>query len=236
MSFSATILSNSCSKICISGAILSAGRFTDIALQYGARVIAFDLSSAVDACYENCSVYRNQLGLMQASIYDLPLKSSIADGLYCMGVIQHTPDPQKTMRILPKYLKQNAKLVYNFYEKDFWPKLQPIKYALRLFTPYLSHSSLMRLVNFLMMLCYPITTVLSRIPKVRILSHGIPIAASHHLGLTDEQQRIWTMLDTYDWYSPRYEIRQSNKKVSQLLEQIGLTCEKVQPGIVRAAS
>lgn len=211
-----------------------AGRFTDIALKYGAKVIAFDMSHAVDACYDNNKIYGENLGLLQASIYQLPLKKNIVGGLYCMGVIQHTPDPQETMRCLLQYLQPGGRLVYNFYEKDFWPKLQWIKYALRCFTPHFSEKTLLILTKILVTLFFPITHTLAKIPKLRLLNHFLPIAASHHPELTKMQQYEWTLLDTFDWYSPKYEIRQSYRDVMQLLSDFGLRELEGRAGIIKA--
>ena len=47
------------------------GRFAEIALKAGAKVVALDYSNAVDACYENLKSYNN-LFVVQGDIYALP--------------------------------------------------------------------------------------------------------------------------------------------------------------------
>src|SRR5207244_9916564 len=68
-----------------------AGRFTEAALSAGARVVSIDYSSAVDACYNNFAP-NPRLNVMQADIYALPFRPAQFDFIYCLGVLQHTPD------------------------------------------------------------------------------------------------------------------------------------------------
>ena len=53
-----------------------AGRFAEVALQAGAKVVALDYSSAVDACYANLRHYPN-LHVVQGDIYALPFPSRL---------------------------------------------------------------------------------------------------------------------------------------------------------------
>ena len=48
-----------------------AGRFAEIALDAGAKVVALDYSNAVDACYSNLKHYKN-FHVIQADIFSLP--------------------------------------------------------------------------------------------------------------------------------------------------------------------
>ncbi len=215
-----------------------AGRFTDIAAKLGAKIIAVDISSAIDACKDTTDIHMNTSGntvhCMQASLFDLPLRDGIFDGIYCMGVIQHTPDPVKLMGDLPRFLKTGGRIVYNFYEEGIWRRLQVIKYALRIITRRLPIPSILMLSRILVYLLFPLTRRLASIPKVNILNHIIPIAANHHPQLTIEQQRDWTLLDTFDWYGAKYEKRQKHKNVGAILADVGLTKIYTQPGLAWA--
>ena len=212
-----------------------AGRFADVAASLGARVIAVDISTAIDACQETVAVHSEEsdsgVQCIQASLFDLPLREEIFDGVYCMGVIQHTPDPVSLMRTLPSFLKPGGSLVYNFYEEGLWRRLQLIKYGLRLITPYLSVGSCLILSKALTAVFFPLTKSLSLIPKIRLVNHFIPIAACHDPQLTEEQQREWTLRDTFDWYSARYEKRQAHKYVAKLLKREGLEYVSSAPGL-----
>jgi len=69
-----------------------AGRFIDVASDSGAEVVGLDISNAIDAAKANLAG-RNNVHFVQASIYEPPFLDAAFDGLYCIGVIQHTPDP-----------------------------------------------------------------------------------------------------------------------------------------------
>jgi len=200
----------------------------------GARVVSIDLSEAVDACYETTRVHGERVQCLQASLFDLPFKDGAFDAVMCMGVIQHTPDPARVMRTLPRFLKPGAPLVYNFYERGQLEWLQFIKYGLRTVTPSLPVGVTLALSKLMTVLFFPITAVLSRIPVVRQVIRLIPICAVHTPGLTLTQQFTWSLLDTFDWYGPRYELRQDHREVMGMLQELGLDAIEGQQGIVRA--
>lgn len=199
-----------------------AGRFADVAAAAGARVIACDLSSAVDACRANTADWNGRVQPIQASLFDLPLRKATFDGVFCMGVIQHTPDPRRLMLALPAMLKPGGRLAYNFYEADFWPWLQGIKYALRLVTPHLPINGVYALSRALVRVFFPMTALFARLPVFRTLNVMIPICSVHDAVLSPEQRYAWTLLDTFDWYSPRYEKRQKHSKVVRMLQGAGM--------------
>ena len=209
-----------------------AGRFADIAAEHGATVIAVDLSDAVEACQKTTAIHGEQVHCLQASLLNLPLRPQTLDGIYCMGVIQHTPEPEAIIRSMPQHLRPGGKLVYNFYEEGFWRRFQVIKYLLRIITPHLSVQVNFVLSRTLVSLFFPVTQFLARIPKVRIFNHLIPIAAMHDPQLSKSNQRAWTLLDTLDWYGARYELRQNHKRVAEQLEDEGMREVRCRPGLV----
>jgi ubiquinone/menaquinone biosynthesis C-methylase UbiE len=50
------------------------GRFTELLLKYGAKVIAVDYSTAIEANYKNNSSKDNEVIFMQADLFNLPIK------------------------------------------------------------------------------------------------------------------------------------------------------------------
>ncbi|MBR9973411.1 methyltransferase domain-containing protein [Magnetospirillum sulfuroxidans] len=211
-----------------------AGRFTDIAAKHGARVISVDLSAAVNACRETTMIWQGRVQPIQASLFALPLRKNAFDALFCMGVIQHTPEPERLMRALPAQLKPGGRLAYNFYEADFWPKLQLAKYALRLITPRLPTPWTLGLCKAMVAALFPLSRALAGIRKIRIINHFLPICASHAPSLSRDQQYAWTLLDTFDWYGPRHEIRQDHRVVAALLASCGLQNVHTSAGLATA--
>ena len=95
-----------------------AGRFTEILLDAGARVVATDLSSAVDANYANCGT-ASEYFVCQADLRSLPLASHTFDVVICLGVVQHTPEPEETMAVLARYVKPGGLLALDHYSRDY---------------------------------------------------------------------------------------------------------------------
>lgn len=209
-----------------------AGRFTEIAAKYGANVVAVDLSSAIHAARSNLENYKN-IQFVQASLFNLPLACNSFDGIYCFGVIQHTPDPLRIIKTLPNFLRSGGLLAYNYYEKTDATKLQLIKYGLRFFTKRFGNKTNYFVSMLLTLTFFPITYALNFFPGLRILNHIIPVCASHYQGLTFRQQFVWTLLDTFDWYSPKYEQRQSSAQVRRLLELSGIHVDHAAAGVAR---
>jgi SAM-dependent methyltransferase len=75
------------------------GRFAEIALSFGADVVAVDYSSAVDACWANFAFHPN-LNVVQGDIFELPFAPGSFDFVYCFGVLQHTPCPEQAFASL----------------------------------------------------------------------------------------------------------------------------------------
>ncbi len=211
-----------------------AGRFADIAAGFGAEVIAVDISQAVDACRENLSLHGDRVHCIQGSIFQLPLKKDIVEGAFSLGVIQHTPEPEKAIASIASHTKPGGKLAVNFYEKNFSTKLQPVKYALRLVTPHLKPKTLLALCKALVGVFFPISYAIRNIRKVRLLSHFMPICSVHSPELTKSQQYTWTLLDTFDWYGPKYELRQNHHRLGVLLGELDLSDIRTRPGVVQA--
>jgi len=81
-----------------------AGRFAEIVLKAGAKLVALDYSSAVDACYANLKHHAN-LHVVQGDIYALPFERGRFQFVYSLGVLQHTPDVAKAFSALPPMVR-----------------------------------------------------------------------------------------------------------------------------------
>jgi SAM-dependent methyltransferase len=95
-----------------------AGRFTEILLEAGARVVAADLSSAVEANYAN---RRGSGGyfVCQADVRELPVAPRSFDVVVCLGVVQHTPNPEETIAALAGYVKPGGLLAIDHYSREY---------------------------------------------------------------------------------------------------------------------
>ncbi len=200
-----------------------AGRFSTIAAEWGARIVSMDLAGpATEACAENLA----QLGLsgdvIQASIYSPPFRPGTFDAVFSLGVLQHTPDPSAAMKRLPGLLKPGGKLVYWIYEKRWYQPLL-VRNALRLLTRYWSSKTNWRLTRGRVAIFFPVALAMSVIPGLKKLLPMLPISARMAWGtLSLGQAWEWTLLDTFDSYSARYEYNQDEADVRTALGESGM--------------
>jgi SAM-dependent methyltransferase len=199
-----------------------AGRFAEIALEAGARVVALDYSGAIDACYANLSQHPN-LHAVHGDIYSLPLRKNIFPFVYSLGVLQHTPDVAAAFAALPPMLADGGRLAVDFYEKSWKSRLLP-KYWLRPITTRMSQQRLFTLLEGWMPRLWSLGCALGRVPIAgATLRRVVPVANySGILPLSREQHLAWALLDTFDWYAPSFDSPQSARTLSAWSRAAGL--------------
>lgn len=199
-----------------------AGRFLDVAADSGAEVVGVDLSNAVDAAAANLAGRRN-VHLVQASLYELPFRRGVFDGCYCIGVVQHTPDPLRTVASLPPLLKPGGRLALTIYERRRFTRLNA-KYLVRPFTRRVDKQRLLRALELTMPAIFPATEVLFRLPLLgKLFQFGIPVANYvQDRRLTRQQRFEWALMDTFDMLAPAYDQPQRQADVERALEHAGI--------------
>ena len=200
-----------------------AGRFTEIALSCGARVVAVDYSSAVDACRANHGASPD-LTVVQGDLYELPFADGTFDFVYCLGVLQHTPDVRRAFLSLPRVVKPGGRLAVDVYAKlplnALWPK-----YWLRPLTRRVSPRRLFEAVRCSVDVLWPVSRALGRIPAIGMkLRHALPVVNYEGVyPLSPAQLKEWAVLDTFDMLSPRYDQPQTAQTLSQWFAEAPLS-------------
>ena len=200
-----------------------AGRFTEVALGAGARVVALDYSRAVDACRSNLAPHP-RLDVVQADVYRLPFAPHQFEFVYCFGVLQHTPDVGRAVMALTEQLAPDGRLALDLYPRSAMNALWP-KYWLRPLTKRMPPEQLFALVSRMVEMLWPVSLALGRIPRAgRKLRHLLPIANYEGLlPLTPAQLKEWAILDTFDMLAPPHDHPQSAAAVHRWLAQAQLT-------------
>jgi len=204
-----------------------AGRFAEVALAADADVIAMDLSRAVEACQLNLGT-SPKLQVMQASIYEMPFEPGSFDYVYCIGVIQHTPDPKHSVMKLCQMVKPGGRIGLWIYEQDWKSHIGTVgfKYLLRPWTMKMSRQQVEDFSNLLERVCWPVNRVARRcgLPG-KIIMRMLPVACAYlqDLPLSDEDFRAWVRLDTFDMYSPAHDHPQTFPTVASWLREAGFT-------------
>jgi SAM-dependent methyltransferase len=199
-----------------------AGRFTEIALSLGAEVFAMDYSEAVDACRQNFPSHPN-LHVVQADVYALPFQPERFDYIYCLGVLQNTPDPRRACLALPLLLKPGGQLAVDIYPR-YWSSLLHPKYWLRPITRRLPRPILLRAIERAAPVLLPVSRAAGQVPALgRAFQRLVPIANYHGIyPLNAQQLRDWAILDTFDWLSPAYDKPERPDVLRSWLVEAGL--------------
>lgn len=204
-----------------------AGRFTEILLKYRATVHSFDYSNAVEANAANNGDNDN-LVLVQGDIRKIPFVKSAYDFVVCLGVLQHTPDPEASIESLWQMLKPGGALVIDHYQWK-WRVLMPppIGQALGLYRHVIlklpkdrRFAVVKRLTDF----WFPwhwkfkdswiMTRILRRLSPVIFHYPDIELKAR-------EQYYEWALLDTHDSTTDFYRHHRTPEQVKAHLVGLG---------------
>ena len=206
-----------------------AGRFTEPLLKTGANLCSFDLSAAVEANAENNGAEGN-FTLAQADILKMPFAPASFDYVICLGVVQHTPNPEDTMRSLYSMVRPGGYLCIDHYIKSWrWVMPPPIGYAINTYRQVVlalsrrkRFATVQKIVNF----WFPIhwrfkdsrwaKTILPRLSPVAFYYPGIPLKSK-------EAYYEWALLDTHDSLTDYYKHVRNAQEIETCLRTLGAT-------------
>ena len=193
------------------------GRFLEVLAREGAELIGVDFSTAVDSALANLRAYPN-VTIVQADLFQLPLRPAAFDFVYSIGVLHHTPDTRQALHAIAGHVKPEGSLAVWVYKKHRLIKPhQAYHYVLRRLPPATALS--------LIKAYHPIPWHLRRIPVVgKALSALLPISDYRGLlPLNAQQHREWSYLDTVDKMTPWYIRRHTPAQVRGWCEELGFT-------------
>jgi SAM-dependent methyltransferase len=195
-----------------------AGRFTEVLLRQGANVVSVDLSEAVAANKDNCPISERH-AILRADVNALPFSARF-DVVMCLGVVQHTRSPEKTIADLFAAVRPGGWLVFDHYAPSItrWLTLKPLYRAyLRRQDPRRSMQLVKRAVGWF----YPLHvrfreapvawTLLSRVSPLTTYLKAIP-------ELPEPLQREWCELDTFDSLTDFYKHLRTKEQIGETLK------------------
>jgi SAM-dependent methyltransferase len=204
-----------------------AGRFTRVILENSdATLYSIDYSNAVDTNLNNNIDYIERLNLVQASIYELPFEQNSFDLVFCIGVLQHTPDFSKSIDCLVDKVKKGGKIVVDFYPiNGFWTFFHA-KYILRPITKRMKHDYLLKIIENNIDWLIIFLDILQKL-KIGILNRFLPVANLKLFpkSLNKNERREWAILDTFDMFSPVFDKPQRLKNVIKMFQKSGCTID-----------
>ena len=174
------------------------GRFTEVVAGAGARVVGIDLSSAVDAAAPNLERFENA-AVVQADVFSLPFGPETFDLIYSIGVLHHTPDTREAFRALPGTAKRGQVAVWLYARMLRWHARDEPCLSARDDAPAQGPSP---------------EAVPDRGSARRVQRSGrIGTLVQFLFPVSNHPHPEWRILDTFDWYSPRYQWTHTDAEV-----------------------
>lgn len=215
-----------------------AGRFTEVLLATGATVYSADLSSAVEVNAENLPI-TGKHSVIQADVANLPFVPHSFDVVFCLGVIQHTPSPDRTIGHLAKHVKPGGWLLIDHYGKSISWKFRTAPFV-RMMLKRLRPEMAFRITESIFCLAKPFYKLSKNRIYRKILNIVFPIVYFENEipELKAQMKDEWGVLDTFDSLTDWHKHRRSPKEIELLLTNAGLVdivCFKGGNGVVARA-
>lgn len=206
-----------------------AGRFTEQLLGAGANVFACDMSTAVEANRENCAGSENYF-VCQADLLQLPIRQGSFDVVVCLGVIQHTPDPEQTIAQLAAYVTPGGLLVIDHYRYGV-EDMTRVRQRLRGVLLRMPSRWALALVRGMVAVLWRVHRMLWRhrhrpwVAKCRARWLRVSPVLDYHDTYGALGQNLlyaWAALDTHDALTDVYKHKRTVEQVARALQVCGL--------------
>ena len=164
------------------------GRYSKVAGEAGANVIAADHSTAVDKAAHLCAHLSN-VHFLQADLKELPLEPASFDFAFSIGVMHHDADTRAVFDSVAKMVRPGGRLAVWLYRRNQqWQ--ERINDALRRRTTQMPAERLERWAR--------LGARLGGVPLINRTLNKVVNFSAH----PDRENRI---CDTFDWYAPQYQ-------------------------------
>lgn len=195
-----------------------AGRFTEYLVKHAKLCVSVDLSTAI---FHNVSKGNKNLILVKADIMRLKNKFKF-DIVFCRGVIQHTPDPFLTIKLLHKFINEDGNIFFDIYKMPkfglFHPKYLIWRPLVQFFFTYDGLKKfLIKNINWILKLKKFIRKIFFN--SYFISDCFIPVwSYEDKLPLSKELHTQWAILDTLDGLFAKFDKPKTNSNILKFLK------------------
>lgn len=194
------------------------GRYARQATLWGADVIGIDLSQAVLAARELTATDNGRALILRGDLMRIPLPEATFDIVYSIGVIDHTPDPQRAFANLAALVRPGGLMAIWVYQKQ-----SPIVERIMAVHRAIARKLPVRTVERLSRWSVPVGGLKRRmsasrwglVRKLGLVLHALTIGVSMH---PDPEVRA---CDTLDWYAPRFVSHHTPEEVEKWFAAAG---------------
>jgi ubiquinone/menaquinone biosynthesis C-methylase UbiE len=223
-----------------------AGRFSEVLLKViGEGMLqSLDLSCAVDAAKENCKGFSGHQ-ICQADILAMPFRPESFDVVICIGVAQHTPNPEKTIAALSRMVRPGGRLFIDHYAPGY--PMSFFRTKLRNYLLTKDSEYCMRFCTWLRNRLWPLHTKLHTLRNKLIWGKFYSLLCKisplvdyqdAYPQLSQSILREWALLDMHDLLTDVYKHLRTTDQIAETLISLGLEierCEYAGNGVEAAA-
>lgn len=205
------------------------GRYIEvIGSNEGAEVVGLDLSLAANRAHAQNRA-NPLVHVVQGNIMEMPFRPACFDHTYSIGVLHHTPSTYEAFKSMVRLAKPGARVSLWVYHVWKSPEMTGFRGAhawlkgkiadgLRVVTVRMP----MNLLRYLCYIAVPLGWLQYHIYKqpewVRAICSPVTL-----LPVSSYSQWRIRLLDTFDWYSPRYQWKHTVPEVAGWFRELGLT-------------
>lgn len=224
------------------------GRYMDLVARSGAQVIGIDLSLAIEVAQENLSQFPN-CHFVQGDLMNPPFRTETFDFVYSIGVLHHTPSTHAAFSGLVPFLKPQGEIALWVYAlrrlsdtfERFPDRVNEVLALDSNFTiPPARQAAVKRFAGAFDLVMETSNrmqrSVTTRLPTriLYALCHAaIPIYYLYRIPVFYPLRLLtkvamhpdpeWRVLNTFDWYSPKYQWKHTFSEVESWFRDAGLT-------------
>lgn len=224
------------------------GRYVDVVSRSRAEVVGVDMSLAVEVARDNLGE-RPNCHFVQADLLHLPFAPGTFDWVYSIGVLHHTPDTHRAFLRLARVLRPGGEIAIWVYPQR--RLAETFRYFPGQVNEVLAQDVAFRVsprlepwvrrfagpLDWIMETSSRVTrAITTRLPRRSLygLCHAaVPLYYVYRVPLFYPLRLVsriamdpdpeWRVLDTFDWYSPRFQWKHTYAEVEGWFKEAGLT-------------
>lgn len=186
---------------------VGSGRYAEVVADAGGEVVGIDLTAAVDAAYASIG-RRPNVHIVQADVFRMPFRDGTFDKAFSIGVLHHTPDPERAFGCMVAAVREGGGVAIYVYAR--YGPAHRFSDAIRRVTT--------RLPLPLMLAASIVAVPLYYVYRLPLVGGLLRIAAP----ISMHPDWRWRWLDTFDWYTPRYQFKYLYPEVFRWFRANGL--------------
>ncbi|MBN1314442.1 MAG: class I SAM-dependent methyltransferase, partial [Anaerolineales bacterium] len=195
------------------------GRFLDVVRRAGGKAVGIDLSLSVQAARRNFANDPDVL-IVQGDVLNPPFRSSVFDGGYTIGVLHHTPDPQKGVQTLVDSIMPRGWVACSVYGKGGFydsPAVARFRKLNQKLKPVLKYRPALAYSYFS---AYVLTPILRGV-QIPLWGPLVKYLRNNWLVCLNIPDKRWRILDTFDAITPSIASTHTYEEVIQWMENAG---------------